>query len=107
METNTLRSVINVDAFREAQMLLAAHKHLPLNFATWPEYQAFLTAVNPAIEELLVDSGNTAAADLNRAYNAHQGSVRKCLEHARSLVNIAIDVWSSPQRKAYIAIHAQ
>ncbi|OAQ57507.1 transposase-like protein [Pochonia chlamydosporia 170] len=107
METNTLRSVINVDAFREAQMLLAAHKHLPLNFATWPEYQALLTAVNSAIEEFLVDSGNTVAADLNRPYNAHQGSVRKCLEHARSLMNIAIDVWSSPQRKAYIAIHAQ
>jgi hypothetical protein len=46
-ERNTLRSVINVDAFREAQMLLSAHRHLPLNFVTWPEYQALLTAVNP------------------------------------------------------------
>ncbi|KAK2669137.1 hypothetical protein RAB80_014663 [Fusarium oxysporum f. sp. vasinfectum] len=101
-ERNTLRSVINVDAFREAQMLLSAHRHLPLNFVTWPEYQALLTAVNPAVQEFLTDSGNTVAADLDRAYDAHQQSVKKWLEHARSLVHIAMDVWSSPQRKAAI-----
>ncbi|KAJ3454150.1 hypothetical protein MRS44_018044 [Fusarium solani] len=103
----TLRSVINVDAFREAQMLLSAHKHLPLNFVTWPEYQALLAAINPAVEEFLTDSGSTVAADLNRAYDAHQQSVKEWLERARSLVHIAMDVWSSPQRKAYIAVHAQ
>ncbi|KAK2669153.1 hypothetical protein RAB80_014679, partial [Fusarium oxysporum f. sp. vasinfectum] len=90
-ERNTLRSVINVDAFREAQMLLSAHRHLPLNFVTWPEYQALLTAVNPAVQEFLTDSGNTVAADLDRAYDAHQQSVKKWLEHARSLVHIAMD----------------
>ncbi|KAH8654229.1 hypothetical protein BGZ61DRAFT_373922, partial [Ilyonectria robusta] len=58
-EMNTLRSVINVDAFREAQMLLSAHKHLPLNFVTWPEYQALLAAINPAVKEFLTDSGST------------------------------------------------
>ncbi|KAH7461075.1 hypothetical protein FOMA001_g19142 [Fusarium oxysporum f. sp. matthiolae] len=88
-------------------MLLSAHRHLPLNFVTWPEYQALLTAVNPAVQEFLTDSGNTVAADLDRAYDAHQQSVKKWLEHARSLVHIAMDVWSSPQRKAYVAVHAQ
>ena len=106
-EVNTLRGVINADAFREAQMLLSARRHLPLNFATWPEYQALLSAVNPAVQELLVDSGNTVAADLDRAYDAHQESVKKWLDRSRSLVHIAMDVWSSPQRKAYIAVHAQ
>ena len=88
-------------------MLLSAHKHLPLNFVTWPEYQALLAAINPAVEEFLTDSGSTVAADLNRAYDAHQQSVKEWLERARSLVHIAMDVWSSPQRKAYIAVHAQ
>lgn len=104
---NTLRSVINVDAFREAQILLSAHKHLPLNFVTWPEYQALLAAINPAVQEFLTDSGSTVAGDLTRAYDAHRESVMRWLERARSLVHIAMDVWSSPQRKAYIAIHAQ
>lgn len=72
-EVNTLRGVINADAFREAQMLLSARRHLPLNFATWPEYQALLSAVNPAVQELLVDSGNTVAADLDRAYHCASG----------------------------------
>ncbi|KJZ68331.1 hypothetical protein HIM_12278 [Hirsutella minnesotensis 3608] len=106
-EVNILRSVINVDAFREAQMLLSANRHLPLSCATWPEYQALLTAINPAVEEFLVDSSSTVASDLDRAYDTHQQSVCRWLEGARSLVHIAMDVWSSPQRKAYIAVHAQ
>ncbi|OAA34473.1 transposase-like protein [Beauveria brongniartii RCEF 3172] len=106
-EMNTLRSAINTDAFREAQMLLSARRYLPLNFSTWPEYQALLSAVNPAVQELLIDSGNTVAADLDRAYGAHQESVKRWLARSRSLVHIAMDVWSSPQRKAYIAVHAQ
>ncbi|KAJ6436050.1 hypothetical protein O9K51_11425 [Purpureocillium lavendulum] len=106
-ELNTLRSAINVDAFREAQMLLSARRHLPLSFATWPEYQALLAAVNPAVQELLTESASTVASDLDRAYEAHQESVRRQLGRARSLVHIAMDVWSSPQRKAYIAVHAQ
>lgn len=106
-EMNTLRGAINADAFREAQMLLSARRYLPLNFATWPEYQALLSAVNPAAQELLIDSGNTAAAGLDRAYGAHQESVKRWLARFQSLVHIAMDVWSSPQRKAYIAVHAQ
>ncbi|KAJ0131331.1 hypothetical protein HZ326_25571 [Fusarium oxysporum f. sp. albedinis] len=106
-EMNTLRSVINFDAFREAQMLLSAHKHLPLNFVTWPEYQALLAAINPAVQEFLTNSGSTVAGDLTRAYDAHRESVKKRLECARSLVRISMDVWLSPQRKVYIAIHAQ
>lgn len=106
-ETNTLRGVINVDAFREAQMLLAVHRHLPLNFVTWPEYQALLSAINPAVEEFLTDSGGTVAADLDNAHAAHQQSVKRWLGTARSLIHISMDVWSSPQRKSFIAVHAQ
>ncbi|KAH7303782.1 hypothetical protein B0I35DRAFT_156674 [Stachybotrys elegans] len=91
-ETNTLRGVINVDAFREAQMLLAVHRHLPLNFVTWPEYQALLSAINPAVEEFLTDSGGTVAADLDNAQAAHQQSVKRWLGTARSLIHISMDI---------------
>ena len=52
-------------------MLLVARRRVPFNFVTWPEYQALLVAVNPAVEEFLADSGNTVAADLDRAYSAY------------------------------------
>ncbi|KAH7204945.1 hypothetical protein AU210_012377 [Fusarium oxysporum f. sp. radicis-cucumerinum] len=91
-EMNTLRSIINFDAFREAQMLPSAHKHLPLNFITWPEYQALLAAINPAVQEFLTDSGSTVVWDLTRAYDAHRESVKKWLERARSLIHISMDV---------------
>src|SRR5579871_5222502 len=106
-EMNTLRKAINFDSFREAQMLLVARRRVPFNFVTWPEYQALLMAVNPAVEEFLVDSGNTVAADLDRAYSAHQESVKERLKLARSPIHFSMDVWSSPHRKAFMAVHAQ
>jgi len=106
-EMNTLRRSINFDGFREAQMLLAARRRVPFNFVTWPEYQALLMAVNPAVEEFLADSGNTVAADLDRAYSAHQESIKERLKLARSPIHFSMDVWSSPHRKAFIAVHAQ
>ena len=104
---NALRGVVNADAFREAQMLMAIRRHLPLNFVTWPEYQALLTAINPTAEELLVGSGATVAADLDTAYVAHEQSIKRWLASSRSLIHISMDVWSSPHRKSFIAVHAQ
>lgn len=105
--TNALRGVVNADAFREAQMLMAVRRHLPLNFVRWPEYQALLSAINPTIEDYLISSGGTVAADLDTAHAAHQQSIKARLLSARSLIHISMDVWSSPHRKSFIAIHAQ
>ena len=70
--TNTLRGAVNADAFREAQMLMAVRRHLPLNFVAWPEYQALLSAINPMVEEFQIGSGGTVAADLETAHAAHE-----------------------------------
>ena len=88
-------------------MLLAARRRIPLNFVTWPEHQALLMAINPAVEEFLTDSGNTVAADLDRAHSAHQESIKERLKLARSPIHFSMDMWSSPHRKAFIAVHAQ
>ena len=58
-------------------MLMAVRRHLPLNFVTWPEYQALLSAINPTVEEFLVGSGGTVAADLETAHAAHQQSIKR------------------------------
>ena len=88
-------------------MLMAVRRHLPLNFMTWPEYQALLLSINPAIDEFLVGSRGTVAADLKTAHTVHEQAVKRRLLSARSLIHISMDVWSSPQRKSFIAIHAQ
>ncbi|KAM3468047.1 hypothetical protein MY5147_008330 [Beauveria neobassiana] len=81
--------------------------HLPLNFVTWPEYQAILLSINPAVDEFLVGSAGTVAADLETAHASHEQAIKRRLMSARSLIHISMDVWSSPQRKSFIAIYAQ
>jgi len=106
-EENMLRNAINYTAFRDAQLLMITRWRLPLNIVTWPEYQALLMAVNPAVEELLLHSGNTVVEDLDRAYTTHQKLIKQRLESTLSRIHFSMDVWSSPSRKAFIAIHAQ
>ncbi|KAM3446980.1 hypothetical protein NHJ6243_010196, partial [Beauveria neobassiana] len=91
----------------EAQMQMAVRRHLPLNFVIWPEYQALLLSINPAVDGFLVGSGGTVAADLETAHASHEQAVKRWLLSARSLIHFSMDVWSSPQRKSFIAIHAQ
>ncbi|PMB71275.1 putative AC transposase [Beauveria bassiana] len=93
--TNALRGAVNADTFREAQMLMAV------------QYQAILLSINPAVDEFLVGSAGTVAADLETAHASHEQAIKRRLMSARSLIHISMDVWSSPQRKSFIAIHAQ
>ncbi len=77
-------------------MLMAICRHLPLNFITWPEYQALLLSINPIVDGFLVSSGGTIATNLKTAYAAYKQVVKRRLLSAQSLIHISIDVWSSP-----------
>ncbi|KAM3446825.1 hypothetical protein NHJ6243_010206 [Beauveria neobassiana] len=68
---------------------------------------AILLSINPAVDEFLVGSAGTVAADLETAHASHEQAIKRRLMSARSLIHISMDVWSSPQRKSFIAIHAQ
>lgn len=100
-------ALIQLDAFYEAQIQLIIRRRLPLNCASWPEYQALLCAVNPRAEEILIHSGNTVLAHIELSYVRHRENIKAQLQVAKSQVHFSIDLWSSPHRKAFLGISAQ
>ncbi len=106
-EQSVLRNTINLDAFYEAQIQLITRRRLPLNCVSWPEYQALLCAVNPRAEEVLIQSGNTALAHIERSYAMHRKNIKAQLRAAKSQIHVSIDLWSSPHRKAFLGICGQ
>lgn len=102
-----LRSVVNPTAFYEAQIQLITRRRLPYNCVNWPEYQALLIAVNYTCEDLLIQSGNTITAHIDRSFQLHRETIKARLQSARSQIHISIDLWSSPNRKAFLGICAQ
>lgn len=106
-EQSVLRNTIDLDAFYEAQIQLITRRRLPLNCVSWPEYQALLCAVNPRADEVLIQSGNTALAHIERSYAVHRENIKAQLRAAKSQIHFSIDLWSSPHRKAFLGICGQ
>lgn len=106
-EESILRNTIQLDAFYEAQIQLITRRRLPLNCVSWPEYQALLCAVNPKAEEVLIQSGTTVFAHIERSYLLHREAIKSQLQAAKSKVHFSIDLWSSPHRKAFLGICGQ
>ncbi|KAM3450574.1 hypothetical protein MY8738_008724 [Beauveria namnaoensis] len=106
-EESILRNTIQLDAFYEAQIQLITRRRLPLNCVSWPEYQALLCAVNPKAEEVLVQSGTTVFAHIERSYLLHREAIKSQLRAAKSKIHFSIDLWSSPHRKAFLGICGQ
>ncbi|KAM3502352.1 hypothetical protein MY11210_009096 [Beauveria gryllotalpidicola] len=106
-EESILRNTIQLDAFYEAQIQLITRRRLPLNYVSWPEYQALLCAINPRAEEVLIQSGTTIFAHIKRSYLLHQEAIKSQLQAAKSKVHFSIDLWSSPHRKAFLGICGQ
>ncbi|KID81807.1 Ribonuclease H-like protein [Metarhizium guizhouense ARSEF 977] len=106
-EQSILRNTIKLDAFYEAQIQLITRRRLPLNCVSWPEYQALLCAVNPRADEILIQSGTTVLAHIERSYVLHRENIKAQLQAAKSQVHFSIDLWSSPHRKAFLGICGQ
>ncbi|EJP61432.1 transposase-like protein [Beauveria bassiana ARSEF 2860] len=106
-EESILRNTIQLDAFYEAQIQLITRRRLPLNCVSGPEYQALLCAVNPKAEEVLVQSGTTVFAHIERSYLLHREAIKSQLQAAKSKIHFSIDLWSSPHRKAFLGICGQ
>ena len=106
-EESILRNTVQLDAFCEAQIQLITRQRLLLNCVSWPEYQALLCAVNPKAEEVLIQSGTTVFAHIERSYLRHHEAIKAQLQAAKSKVHFSIDLWSSPHCKAFLGICGQ
>jgi hypothetical protein len=102
-----LTKALNEDAFYEAQIQLITRRRLPFNCVEWPEYQALLMAVNPEVENLLIESHTTIPIHIERSFKAHHATIKERLQRAKSQIHYSIDLWSSANRKSFLGICAQ
>ncbi|KAL3957309.1 hypothetical protein ACCO45_007887 [Purpureocillium lilacinum] len=88
-EQSILRNTIKLDAFYEAQIQLITRR------------------LNPRADEILIQSGNTVLAHIERSYVLHRENIKARLQTAKSQIHFSVDLWSSPHRKAFLGICGQ
>ena len=106
-QESVLRAAINRGAFYESLINFITRCNVPHNCVTWPEFQALLMTVNYTVEDVLVESASTVSAILSRSYSIHRDTLKAKLRRAKSLIHFSIDLWTSPNHKAFLAICAQ
>lgn len=93
--------------FLELQTLLIVRRHLPFKIVQWPEYRALLQCVNPAIKQHLISSPTTVSTYIKHSFIDYRKGLVETLSNARSIVHLSSDMWTSPNRLAFLGITAQ
>jgi hypothetical protein len=99
-------NIVDQGAFHEAIIQLIAICNLPLSFIERPEFQAVLLICNPNIEELIIESRSTIPRLLVDSFVFYRENLQEKLACSQSLIHVSTDLWTSPNRRAYLAIVA-
>ena len=83
---------------------LIVMRNLPFTAVEWLELRALLLAVNPESGDVLHTSALLVLNLIEGSYVADKEVIRGKLAKAQSLVHLAVDVWSSLNRKNFLAI---
>lgn len=103
----TMGDVINQERFNETLVRLIMMHNLPINAVKWPELEDLLKSTNPAVDGQLLQSRGTLPKLIEKSFNTHRQILRTKLQHCLYKIHLAVDCWSSPNRKTLIAICAQ
>jgi ribosomal protein L44E len=94
------------ESFNEAMIQLIANCNLPLSSVEWPEMQALLLLCNPQAESYLIESRSSIPRLLTESFGFHQKQLKARLHASQSKIHLSMDLWTSPNRRAYLAIVA-
>src|ERR1700744_5601181 len=101
-----LRTELTEDALRRAMSLLIVQHSLPLNAVEWPALQALVVLANPEIQEYLITCRRTLTKDIDLAWAGKKTLIKSQLDHARTNINISLDVWTSPNTYLFLGVVA-
>lgn len=105
--TVVLRESFNHHEYTRGMVGLVTRRRLPFSAVEWPEFRQIAAAINPACEDLLLTSRTTAMRRVEATFQLYQTRLREKLNLSVSLIHLSTDLWTSPSRRAVLAICAQ
>jgi len=103
---NILRSIVKPEVIREALVQLIIVRNLPYSAAAWPELHALCLACNYACKDILLGSRNAIPGLIDKSFILDKAVLRDKLQSALTGIHLSLDVWSSPNRKSFLAVVA-
>jgi hypothetical protein len=105
-EIEVLKSVINEKAFFECLIQLLLIHNLPHTVVEWPLFQAMLMTINYTVDSILPRSRAAIPRAIEQSFLKTKHQIKQRLQSSISSVHLSADVWTSPNKLAFVAIIA-
>jgi hypothetical protein len=106
LDQEILRRTVNQEVVNQTLLDLLIVRRIPFSCVEWPEWHAFVQALNPQGQIFMPTSHNTVKSRLDTLFLQSKDIVRKRLQSSRTSIHLAVDIWTSPSHDLLLAVCA-
>jgi hypothetical protein len=106
LEGEVLKRTVHRNTVEQALLDLIIVRRLPFSCVEWPEFHAFVKALNREAPSIIPTSHATITGWILKHFTESQDTVRKVLQSAKTNIHLAVDIWTSPSHTLLLGICA-
>lgn len=106
LEGEVLKRTVQQNTVKQALLDLIIVRRLPFSCVEWPEFHAFVKAINREAPPFLPVHHSTIADWIHNTFSEAQDVVRRVLQSAKTNIHLAVDIWTSPSHALLLGICA-
>ena len=106
LDQEILRRTVSQSVVSHTLLDLVVVRRLPFSCVGWPEFHAFIQALNPHGSTFIPTSHNTLKKHVTAWYIQAKDIVRKRLQSSQTSIHLAIDIWTSPSNDLLLGVCA-
>ena len=96
LEGEVLKRTVQQNAVKQTLLDLIIVRRLPFSCVEWPEFHAFIKALNREAPSFIPIHHSTITEWILEHFVESQDTVRKVLQSAKTNIHLAVDIWTSP-----------
>jgi hypothetical protein len=106
LEGEVLKRTVQQNTVKQALLDLIIVRRLPFSCVEWPEFHAFIKAINREAPPFLPIHHSTITDWIHTNFSEAQDIVRRVLQSAKTKIHLAVDIWTSPSHDLLLGICA-
>src|SRR5579862_1679560 len=106
LEGEVLKRTVEQNTVKQALLDLIIVRRLPFSCVEWPEFHAFVKAINREAPSFIPVHHSTITDWIHNFYSEAQDVVRRVLQSAKTKIHLAVDIWTSPSHALLLGICA-
>jgi hypothetical protein len=104
LEGEILKLTIERNTVKQTLLDLVIVRRLPFSLVEWPEFHAFVKALNREATPFIPTHHSTITKWILDHYLESKDTVRKALQSAKTSIHLAVDIWTSPNHSLLLGI---